>query len=249
MMRFSKHERPEGRRADDDVELTDWEVESLDGQTRRWRALRRTLVESLTPLVWVALGAGVIAGGSVGFALGFYGGLRAQLGPPALVPTQESSPSATVEDGFDGGVATSAAVEPGIETAPVVSAPQIAAPSRPAPKSRRSRSPAPVVAPAVPVVATSSAPPAASSTLTLRATGASAAQAGIQADIFIDGVRAGRAPLQYHPVQPGTHRVRFDCIFEGRTFRGTDTVLDVPPDTDAVVEHKCDVLVYLGVPN
>jgi hypothetical protein len=44
-------------------------------------------------------------------------------------------------------------------------------------------------------------------------------------------------------VAPGKRRIRFDCVFEGQTHTGTDKVLDLPPDTEAVVEHTCDVWV------
>lgn len=210
-----------------DVDLGEWEVD-------------RTLWSLVTPMVWVALGLGVVVGASVGLSVGYVTGIRTQLASPAQ-PAELELPPATLPTPTAG---ADAPVDAGAKATPME--PSTAVSKTPS-STRRARtravqsSPQPGDAPP--------ASPALSSTLSMKVVGASAAQAGVAADVYVDGVRVGRAPLSYHPVTSGTHRVRFDCIFEGRTHRGNDTVLDVPAETDAVVEHTCDVLVFLGAPN
>jgi len=82
--------------------------------------------------------------------------------------------------------------------------------------------------------------------LTLRVTGGSAAAGAIAADVYVDGKRVGKAPIDRYPVVPGQRRIRFDCIFEGKTHRGKERSVDVPEYADAVIEHQCDVWVTLG---
>jgi len=87
------------------------------------------------------------------------------------------------------------------------------------------------------------------STLTLTAQGGSAAQAGILANVYIDGDYVGRTPVKARPVALGLRIVRFDCIWKGKAYKGDDTTIDVQPNTDAAIEHKCDVWVWIGVPD
>jgi hypothetical protein len=122
--------------------------------------------------------------------------------------------------------------------------------STPAPAKRGSKQAQPPVAPMPTEIKPPSAQAVASgSTLTLTANGASAAQAGIVANAYIDGDFVGRTPINARPVVSGKRVVRFDCIWKGKAYKGDDTEVEVPPHTDATVEHKCDVWVWIGVPD
>jgi hypothetical protein len=84
--------------------------------------------------------------------------------------------------------------------------------------------------------ATGAPPPAAhnehpdsSGTLNLSASSA--------ATVYVDGQRAGAAPLRGYAVQPGEHRVRFVCASEPDAAR--DQAVVVPPFAEVDVDHHC----------
>ena len=49
-----------------------------------------------------------------------------------------------------------------------------------------------------------------------------------------------------HPVKPGKRRVRVDCMFEGKTYRGGDKVVQIPAGAEVTVKHTCNIMVLLG---
>jgi hypothetical protein len=89
----------------------------------------------------------------------------------------------------------------------------------------------------------------AGATLTLTAFGASAAQAGITANVYVDGQLVGVTPIKARPVEPGSRIIRFDCLWEGKAYKGDDAQVEIEPNMDATIEHKCDVLVLIGTPD
>jgi len=122
--------------------------------------------------------------------------------------------------------------------------------STPATGKPVAKKPAPPEAPMpTQVVAPCAQAIASGSTLTLTAQGAGSAQEGISANVYVDGAYVGRAPIKARPVEPGKRVVRFDCIWKGKAHKGDDTVVDVERNMDATVDHKCDVMVWIGVPD
>jgi len=148
-------------------------------------------------------------------------------------------------------VAPAAVPEPAVAPAPPV-VEEKAPPPKPKPVARPKPKPAPrkKTPPPPPPKVVQPPPPMpsanASSSLSFAVTGGSAGKGKVAADVYLDGKRIGRAPISGYAVVPGSHRVRFDCIFEGKTHRGKEKVVDIPSFTDAAFEHKCDMLVFLG---
>lgn len=136
------------------------------------------------------------------------------------------------------------AVHPGeTDPEPEPTAPKPTAAAKPKAKPRPPSKPK--APPQAQAPAPAPAAPAATSTLMLRAVGGSSAKGAIAANVYVDGKLLGQAPVDAK-VAAGKRRVRFDCIFEGKTHRGKDKVIDIPEHTDAMIEHKCDVWVTLG---
>jgi hypothetical protein len=184
-----------------------------------------------SPVVWIsaALGAFSLVGSIVLLTWPTQSEPTA-VGPEAMQITP--SPAGSVESGPSGASGASA---PGEAKVP----PPVAEGKAPAPPKRAPSKPAAKSAPVAPPAAE---PAGASSSLVLRVVGKSAADASVVAKVYVDGKLVGTAPVT-RKVVPGERRIRFDCVFEGKTYRGKDQVVDIPPDTDAEIEHTCDVWV------
>lgn len=85
-------------------------------------------------------------------------------------------------------------------------------------------------------------------TLSVSAVGRSAAAGPADARVYVDGALAGPTPLQGFAVAAGTHRLRVDCLYKGKTYPGRESTVALEPNVDVQLEHTCDVWVLIGGP-
>lgn len=139
---------------------------------------------------------------------------------------------------------------PSKPTALVVADPEPA----PAPKPPPAPAPTPAAAPAAAPAPTPAAKPAATKPAAAAAPSAPGAapvpvvegegtlnlKAVGEADVYIDGRKAGKSPIEGKVVPAGNHRVRFDCYgSDGKPIRGVDQNVRVSADMDSDVDFNC----------
>ena len=149
--------------------------------------------------------------------------------------------------------------DPGVEPAagPVEPAPAVDEPKKagPSPKSAPKRKPRRAKRPAAsaaekpepkPAAAPSPPPPTANAVVSLELEPLPPGIGKVSARVYVDGKFVGVAPVRGHKVVPGQRRFRFDCVFEGKTYKGTVKTVPIPEYAEATIQHKCNVQVFLG---
>lgn len=63
--------------------------------------------------------------------------------------------------------------------------------------------------------------------------------ANAAAEVWIDGKRVGKAPIQGKSVSAGAHRVRFDCVYPSGKQKGVDRNVEVQPFSEVSVDFEC----------
>jgi len=169
------------------------------------------------------------------------GAARRDLSPPApAAPDPPAAPPTSAPDPPPPAPQSSAAAMPPApaDANPPGEPPAPAPASRPAdanPPARHARRTATRERSRAPRPAASTAPP---ESLLVADRAVIMVRANQPAEVWIDGVRVGNAPV-IQRVAPGRHSLRVSCRFPQGLYHGPVRVLDVPAGAEATVEHDC----------
>ena len=59
-------------------------------------------------------------------------------------------------------------------------------------------------------------------------------------EVWVDGKKIGRSPMQGVVVSAGKHSARFDCVGDGGARRGSNLSVEVPPFAEVDVDFDCE---------